>query len=118
MADNINAARKPPRPSLAFNYKRYAPLLDDPDLTDDQKRECLETLWTLILSFIELGVSVSADMVSDEPSNSCGQNGRASANSGKDGSNRLHSKNHIQSEDANGAGPQACLNGTAAKEAR
>jgi len=60
-----------PRPTLHFDYDRFAPLLDDPALSEDQKRQVLEALWTIIVSFVELGFQV------DPAEESCGQLGRS-----------------------------------------
>ncbi|WP_139198882.1 hypothetical protein [Xaviernesmea oryzae] len=44
-------------PALAFDYERYKGQVEDFDMTDDQKRELLETLWSIMKSFVELGFS-------------------------------------------------------------
>ena len=45
-----NAADK--SPALTIDYALYEQYLDDSDLTDAQKREFLETLWNIIVSFV------------------------------------------------------------------
>lgn len=51
---------KSPRPALTLDIDHYQALFDAPELTQDQKREMLEALWSLIVSFVDLGFDVSA----------------------------------------------------------
>lgn len=37
---------------------KYAGELDNLDITEDQKRELLETLWSIMRSFVEMGFNV------------------------------------------------------------
>ena len=46
------------RPSLTIDYDLYQHYLDDSDLTDEQKREFLDVLWSIIVSFVDLGFGV------------------------------------------------------------
>jgi hypothetical protein len=48
----------PERPSIEVDYERYAKMLDASDLNEDQKREFLETLWQVIVQFVDLGFGV------------------------------------------------------------
>ena len=41
-----------------IDFDAYAPYLDDMQLTDQQKREFLITLYSIMRSFVELGFSV------------------------------------------------------------
>ena len=43
------------RPTLAIDWDVYAQYLEDAELSDAQKRELLETLWSIIVSFVDLG---------------------------------------------------------------
>ncbi|MEM9963402.1 MAG: hypothetical protein AAF882_20530 [Pseudomonadota bacterium] len=51
------AAHASPR-ILEVDVERYQHLLDDPALTDAQKREIIEALWSIIVSFVDLGFGV------------------------------------------------------------
>tara|TARA_R110002074_G_scaffold35231_6_gene96327 strand:- start:260 stop:601 length:342 start_codon:yes stop_codon:yes gene_type:complete len=42
-------------PTLTIDWERYGRYLDDSDLTDAQKREFLQTLWDIVVSFVDLG---------------------------------------------------------------
>ena len=53
-------------PSVTVDWEMYAAMLDESDWTDDQKRELIETLWTIVLAFVDLGFGV-------HPAQSCGQ---------------------------------------------
>jgi len=44
--------------SLDLDASKYNAELEDFDMTEDQKRELLETLWSIMRSFVELGFSV------------------------------------------------------------
>ncbi|WP_425088886.1 hypothetical protein [Stappia sp.] len=50
--------RVPARPALTLDVARYEAMLDDPALTDDQKRDFLETLWSIITAFVDLGFGI------------------------------------------------------------
>jgi len=48
-----------PVPSeLELDVAKYGAEIDDLDMTEAQKRELLETLWSVMRSFVELGFSV------------------------------------------------------------
>ena len=46
------------QPGLTLDYELYQQYLDDSDLSEAQKQEFIETLWTIIVSFVELGFGV------------------------------------------------------------
>lgn len=51
--------RSPPQPDLLhFDRARYAGELADLDISEDQRRELLETLWSIMHSLVELGFDV------------------------------------------------------------
>ncbi|EKE68461.1 hypothetical protein [Oceanibaculum indicum] len=52
--NSISQARKA-RPVITFDYSLYEHYLEDSDLTEDRKREFLETLWNLIVELMSLG---------------------------------------------------------------
>lgn len=58
----------PPTPSVQFNWQDWLPYIEDSNLTDAQKREMIETLWSIILAFVDLGWEVT-----DSPKQTCGQ---------------------------------------------
>ncbi|MGJ8670994.1 MAG: hypothetical protein ACSHXK_16040 [Oceanococcus sp.] len=45
-------------PSLTIDWELYGKYLEDSDLTDDQKREFIETLWSIVVAFVDLGFGV------------------------------------------------------------
>ena len=45
-------------PALSLDWERFGTYLDASDLTDAQKREFLETLWSLVVSFVDLGLGL------------------------------------------------------------
>ena len=46
------------QPFITVDYERYAHLLEETDLTDEQKREYLQALWGIIVEFVSLGWGV------------------------------------------------------------
>ena len=58
-ADIFAAAELPLDPSCSapftLDYEAYAPYLEDSNMSEAQKREFLETLWSIIVSFVDLG---------------------------------------------------------------
>ena len=53
--------------SVTIDVARYQALLDDEDLSEAQKRAFLETLWSLIVDFVELGFGIHPTQIA------CGQ---------------------------------------------
>ncbi len=41
-----------------FDVKKYQPYIDDFDLTDAQKQELLQTLWSIMVDFVDIGFEV------------------------------------------------------------
>jgi len=46
------------KPTLTLDVDLYQRYLDESDLTDAQKKELLETLWSIICEFVRLGYGV------------------------------------------------------------
>lgn len=47
-------------PALELDSAHYQQFLDDADITDAQKRELIETLWTIVIQFVDLGFGIEA----------------------------------------------------------
>lgn len=43
------------RPRASIDWEAYLPLIKDGDIPEDQKRELIETLWWIMLAFVDLG---------------------------------------------------------------
>ncbi|OXT01625.1 hypothetical protein B7H23_01245 [Notoacmeibacter marinus] len=71
----VGSGERPRMVTLTLDTALYQKFLDDSDLSDAQKKEFLETLWTIIVGFVDLGFGVhplqqaDADLGSD----GCGQ---------------------------------------------
>lgn len=63
-ADHANG-----RPVVTFDVSRYEHFLEDQGLSAEQKRAMLEALWSIIVSFVDLGFGVHPVQ------QACGQNG-------------------------------------------
>lgn len=46
-------------PALELDAEKYLPELDGFDMTEAQKRELLETLWSIMRTFVEFGFSAN-----------------------------------------------------------
>ena len=44
--------------TLKLDIEKYQALLDGSDMTDEEKEEYIRTLWSVIVSFVDLGFSV------------------------------------------------------------
>lgn len=49
----------PPKKSVQIDVAKYQAWLDDPELSDGQKLQVVESLWQIILCFVDLGFQVS-----------------------------------------------------------
>lgn len=47
-----------PKPTLTVDVEKYQAYLDGSDMTESQKEEFLQALWSIIVSFVELGYGV------------------------------------------------------------
>jgi len=45
-------------PSLTIDWDLYGQYLEDSDLSDAEKRQFLEALWSIVVSFVDLGFGV------------------------------------------------------------
>lgn len=72
VAPPFAASASPPRPVLTFDVALYQHYLDDSGLSEEQKRDFLEVLWSLMVSFVDLGFGI------DPVGLACGQNEESS----------------------------------------
>lgn len=56
--DHPAAISERTRPVVTVDYERYQHLLDEEELTEDQKREFLQAIWNVVVNFIDLGFAV------------------------------------------------------------
>lgn len=50
---------KPLVPALRFDWTDWLPYLEDQDVTDEQKRALIETLWSIVVGFVDLGWQIN-----------------------------------------------------------
>ncbi|MEP2890910.1 hypothetical protein [Tateyamaria sp.] len=64
------------KPGLAFNWEDWLPYFEEADITDAQKREMIETLWQIVIAFVDLGFELNPHQQAhgDHDQQSCGQN--------------------------------------------
>lgn len=46
------------KPTLQFDWQDWLPGVEGSDLTDAQKREMIEALWSIVIAFVDLGWEV------------------------------------------------------------
>lgn len=45
-------------PSLSIDWELYASYLEESGLSEDQKRDFIETIWSIVVAFVDLGFGV------------------------------------------------------------
>jgi len=48
----------PTRPSLTVDWEVYAAMLEDSDMPLEQQKELIETLWSIVVNFVDLGYEI------------------------------------------------------------
>jgi hypothetical protein len=71
-SDEIADASTSLYPALTIDWNLYAQHLKNSDLTDDEKREFIQTLWDIVVSFVDLGFGVHP--VQDDPEDNLDEN--------------------------------------------
>ncbi len=46
------------RPALKLDVERYRKMLDSTDLSEDEKQDFLETVWSIVIGFVDLGFEI------------------------------------------------------------
>ena len=68
---NLNVTEKKRTPSvITVDYGKYEHFLETADLSEDQKREFIDALWSIIVSFVDLGFGVHP---AQQAENICGK---------------------------------------------
>ena len=55
------------RPKVIFDWRDWLPLLDNPDIPEAEARACIEAVWAIVLSFMDLKYEIA------DREKSCGQ---------------------------------------------
>ena len=45
-------------PKLSIDWELYGQYLEESDLNDTQKKELIETLWSIVVTFVDLGFGI------------------------------------------------------------
>ena len=43
---------------MTIDWDAYLPFFEDEDISEDQKREMIEALWSIMVSFVDLGFGI------------------------------------------------------------
>ncbi|MCT8970802.1 hypothetical protein [Microbaculum marinisediminis] len=73
------------RPVVTVDISKYQSYIDDPDLDDAQKEDFLEALWSVVVTFVELGFGVHPLQ------EVCGQDSQTSSQSPKEAFDKVKS---------------------------
>lgn len=95
--------------TIQFDAREFAHFLADLDLPDAQKLEYIETLWTIILHFIDMGFGIHPIQ------QACGQFDDDAALCGDADSDVVKSPHHHLCNDFGGAGECLCIEGILVK---
>lgn len=55
-------------PALVCDWEAWLPYIEDSSLSDAQKQQMIESLWAIVVAFVDLGWEIR-----DAPQESCGQ---------------------------------------------
>ncbi len=93
-----------PTPTLAiqFDAQEFAHFLDESDLTNDQKLEYIQTIWGIVLQFIDMGFGIHPIQ------QACGQFDEAAVLCGEADSDALDSPHPEFCKDFERAGLSPC----------
>lgn len=69
---------------LEIDMERYTAMLDDPAMSEEHKKQVIEALWTIVVSFVELGYGVHPVQ------QACGKLAKKDNESGAADENALH----------------------------
>lgn len=56
MPPNFNPETAPP--TLTIDWDAYLPFFEDEDISEEEKHELIEALWSIVVSFVDLGFGV------------------------------------------------------------
>ena len=56
MPPEFNPETAPPR--LTIDWDAYLPFFESEDITEEEKREMIEVLWAIMVSFVDLGLGI------------------------------------------------------------
>ena len=59
------------RPALKLDVERYQKMLDSTDLNEEEKQDFLETVWSIVIGFVDLGFEIHP--LQQVNSDGCGQ---------------------------------------------
>ena len=88
------------RPALTIDWDLYEAMLEEYECSDDQKRELIETLWSIVLTFVDFGFGIGS------PALPCGQLvDEARLDEGDVLSSLTKSPEHLNQAHPHGSGP-------------
>lgn len=91
------------RPVLTVDVEKYQALLDDPSLSEAQKEEFLRALWSIVVTFVELGFGVHPLQ------EVCGQDSEDAFPWAKDAFDKVKSDELVETKEDRDSGPSAGL---------
>ena len=62
---NTNTDKTTQPPQLSIDWELYGQYLENSDLDDEQKKELIETLWSLVITFVDFGFDIETSIEND-----------------------------------------------------
>jgi hypothetical protein len=100
ISGNFGAAA---RPIVTVDVEKYQRFLDETDMTEEQKAEFLQALWSIIVTFVELGFGVHPLQ------EVCGKGGQAAIPAASDAFNQVNSAEPENARKLTDSGPSGGL---------
>lgn len=95
-----NSAASAPRRTLSIDVAKYQAMIGDPELSEAQKRDFVEALWTFLITFVDLGFELHTSDIA------CGQLAETETASCSDGADLLKWESILKSRFADASGPK------------
>jgi len=86
---------------LEFDVQEFMHYLDDTDLTDQEKREMIDSLWVIKCEFVALGFEVRP---AKQAENACGKHSKNNGERASPSHSALYCKQSISTDHFNHAG--------------
>jgi hypothetical protein len=75
LAPKTGAGDTPGFQALTLDVELYQGFIDDPEMSDADKRKLIETLWSIMVSFVDLGFGIHPLQQAQEGNGSVGEPG-------------------------------------------
>lgn len=99
--DDRNFEPRRAAPALTIDYALYDKYLEESDLSEEERREFLDAMWSIIVDFVALGFEVHP---AQQARKTCGQLPESRRNPPESGSDRVEWENSSRNDFEEAAG--------------